>query len=134
MYKIMFPRSECISTYHLIYELQLRVKTIGMLRESVMSGKAGGFLALDWNDTTPVGPLARLSFKLHQELAKTLSDNYGYRQMDTLRVATSEEHQPLSRIQPQSVPAWVDRGVSRVQVDLFCSPGPCQKCPPGEVK
>jgi glycine/D-amino acid oxidase-like deaminating enzyme len=23
------------------------------------SGKAGGFLALDWNDSSPVGPLAR---------------------------------------------------------------------------
>ena len=33
------------------------------------SGKAGGFLALDWNDGAPMGPLARKSFALHEELA-----------------------------------------------------------------
>ena len=32
------------------------------------SGKAGGFLALDWCDDGPVGPLARLSFSLHKQL------------------------------------------------------------------
>jgi glycine/D-amino acid oxidase-like deaminating enzyme len=32
------------------------------------SGKAGGFLALDWNDGSPIGPLTRRSFALHQEL------------------------------------------------------------------
>ena len=36
------------------------------------SGKAGGFLALDWNDMSPVGQLARRSFQLHQELADKL--------------------------------------------------------------
>ena len=36
------------------------------------SGKAGGFLALDWNDGSAVGPLARASFHLHEELAKSL--------------------------------------------------------------
>jgi glycine/D-amino acid oxidase-like deaminating enzyme len=36
------------------------------------SGKAGGFLALDWNDYSPVGPLARRSFGLHQQLADEL--------------------------------------------------------------
>ena len=30
------------------------------------SGKAGGFLALDWNDGGSVGPLSRLSFQMHQ--------------------------------------------------------------------
>lgn len=33
------------------------------------SGKAGGFLALDWNDYAVTGPLTRRSFQLHQELA-----------------------------------------------------------------
>ena len=37
------------------------------------SGKAGGFLSLDWNDhSSAVGPLARLSFQLHEELSKIL--------------------------------------------------------------
>ena len=38
------------------------------------SGKAGGFLALDWNDGSPVGPLARKSFALHEELARALGE------------------------------------------------------------
>jgi glycine/D-amino acid oxidase-like deaminating enzyme len=33
------------------------------------SGKAGGFLALDWCDGTPLEPLARRSFALHAQLA-----------------------------------------------------------------
>ena len=42
-------------------------------RESVAchsSGKAGGFLALDWNDHSPVCSLSRLSYKLHEDLNK----------------------------------------------------------------
>ena len=36
------------------------------------SGKAGGFLALDWNDHyPPTGRLTRRSFALHEELALT---------------------------------------------------------------
>ena len=33
------------------------------------SGKAGGFLALDWNDGGPVGNLARRSFQLHDQVS-----------------------------------------------------------------
>src|SRR5881409_4137762 len=47
------------------------------------SGKSGGFLALDWCDGSPLGPLARASFALHAELAKELGADYGYRRMDT---------------------------------------------------
>src|SRR5262249_23598907 len=47
------------------------------------SGKSGGFLALDWCDGTPVGPLARASFALHADLARELATDYGYRRMDT---------------------------------------------------
>lgn len=36
------------------------------------SGKAGGFLALDWNDMSPIRNLARRSFALHQSLADAL--------------------------------------------------------------
>jgi prevent-host-death family protein len=32
-------------------------------------GKSGGFLALDWCDGSPLGPLARASLALHAELA-----------------------------------------------------------------
>ncbi len=49
-------------------------------------GKAGGFLALDWNDGSPVGPLARLSYGLHRRLAGELGQDVGYRDVDTLQV------------------------------------------------
>ena len=47
------------------------------------SGKAGGFLARDWCDASPLGPLARRSFALHAELAERLAGNWGYRRLDT---------------------------------------------------
>ena len=51
------------------------------------SGKAGGFLALDWCDGTPVAALARRSFVLHAKLSSTLGTDYGYRALDTFAVA-----------------------------------------------
>jgi len=39
---------------------------------SCASGKAGGFLARDWNDMSPVGQLTQKSFDMHEEVAKTL--------------------------------------------------------------
>src|SRR5438552_17661632 len=54
------------------------------------SGKSGGFLALDWCDGSPLGPLARKSFALHAELAKHLGTDYGYRRMDTFMLAARE--------------------------------------------
>jgi glycine/D-amino acid oxidase-like deaminating enzyme len=53
------------------------------------SGKSGGFLALDWCDGSPLGPLARKSYAMHGELAKTLGRDCGYRAMTTLGVAAS---------------------------------------------
>lgn len=51
------------------------------------TGKAGGFLALDWNDTGAVGPLARASYRLHAELAEALgAEAIGYRTVRTLQV------------------------------------------------
>lgn len=43
---------------------------------SSASGKAGGFLALDWSDGTDVEELARKSYALHEELAKTFQADY----------------------------------------------------------
>jgi glycine/D-amino acid oxidase-like deaminating enzyme len=65
------------------------------------SGKAGGFLALDWCAGTPLDALARRSFHLHAELADELSGDWGHRPMfaysgfvmpdrDTRRHAPSE--------------------------------------------
>ena len=56
------------------------------------SGKAGGFLALDWNDYSPVGPLARRSFQLHSELAEELgADKIMYRRLTCASISVREK-------------------------------------------
>jgi glycine/D-amino acid oxidase-like deaminating enzyme len=50
---------------------------------SAASGKAGGFLALDWSDGTPLEPLARRSFALHAQLAQEIGRDWGYRRLTT---------------------------------------------------
>src|SRR5918994_81266 len=42
------------------------------------SGKAGGFLALDWCAGSPLDALARRSFDLHAELASEITVDCGY--------------------------------------------------------
>ncbi|HEY5606930.1 MAG TPA: FAD-dependent oxidoreductase, partial [Alphaproteobacteria bacterium] len=46
------------------------------------SGKAGGFLALDWCAGSPLDALARRSFALHAELASETNDDWAYRRMN----------------------------------------------------
>src|SRR6476661_4430405 len=46
------------------------------------SGKAGGFLALDWCTGSPLDALARRSFALHAQLAKEIDDDWNYRRMN----------------------------------------------------
>jgi hypothetical protein len=45
------------------------------------SGKAGGFLALDWCAGTPLDALARRSFALHAALPSEVAGDWGYRRM-----------------------------------------------------
>src|SRR6187397_438073 len=45
------------------------------------SGKAGGFLALDWCAGTPLDALARRSFALHATLPGEIGSDWGYRRM-----------------------------------------------------
>jgi glycine/D-amino acid oxidase-like deaminating enzyme len=71
------------------------------------SGKSGGFLALDWCDGSPLGPLARRSFALHAELARDLATDYGYRRMDTFMVA-ARERGALAGGHGVAAPAWLD--------------------------
>ena len=47
------------------------------------SGKAGGFLALDWCDGTPLEALAHRSFALHARLAAEIGGDWGYRRLTT---------------------------------------------------
>lgn len=75
------------------------------------SGKAGGFLALDWCDGSPLGGLARASFHLHRSLAAALDgpSSYGYRPLDTLSLALLSFASSASDSAPSpSLPRWVD--------------------------
>jgi glycine/D-amino acid oxidase-like deaminating enzyme len=71
------------------------------------SGKSGGFIALDWCDGSPLGPLARASFALHARLADELNADYGYRTMDTFAMA-ARERTTLSGGHRTPAPSWLD--------------------------
>src|SRR5438874_11689081 len=71
------------------------------------SGKSGGFIALDWCDGSPLGPLARASFELHARLAKELGTDYGYRRMDTFMLA-ARERGALTSAHRVAAPRWLD--------------------------
>src|SRR5256885_12950816 len=71
------------------------------------SGKSGGFLALDWCDGSPLGPLARASFALHAELAREIPTDYGYRRMDTFMMAAREQG-TLRGGHRVAAPSWLD--------------------------
>ncbi len=58
---------------------------------SAASGKAGGFLALDWCDGSPLEALARRSFALHAELDEALPGDWGYRRMTTFAGASRQD-------------------------------------------
>jgi glycine/D-amino acid oxidase-like deaminating enzyme len=71
------------------------------------SGKSGGFLALDWCDGSPLGPLARASFTLHAELARQIGTDYGYRRLDTFMLAARERGSVSGRHRV-AAPEWID--------------------------
>ncbi|KAI3813382.1 hypothetical protein L1987_18104 [Smallanthus sonchifolius] len=74
------------------------------------SGKAGGFLALDWCDGGPVASLARASFDLHRSLAEQLNgrESYGYRPVNTLSLSVTESENPPPWKMKSKVPDWID--------------------------
>lgn len=74
------------------------------------SGKAGGFLAEDWNDTTALGPLSRRSFALHRRLATELAADYGYRPVETLQTAGADPATGV-RLETAANPEWIDGNV-----------------------
>src|SRR5215475_8511737 len=45
------------------------------------SGKAGGFLALDWCAGTPLDEMARRSFQLHAALPDEIAGNWAYQRL-----------------------------------------------------
>jgi glycine/D-amino acid oxidase-like deaminating enzyme len=80
------------------------------------SGKSGGFLALDWCDHSPLGPLARASFALHAELARTLGTDWGYRRLETFMLA-AREHGTVAGGHRVAAPRWID-GAGVVTAEL----------------
>jgi glycine/D-amino acid oxidase-like deaminating enzyme len=93
------------------------------------SGKSGGFLALDWCDDSPLGPLARLSFRLHAELPADLGADYGYRRLDTFMMA-ARENATLHGGHRISGPAWLD-GAGLVRAVLGSTETTAQVDPAG---
>src|SRR5207247_9527425 len=93
------------------YFLARRGVTVTVVERSgvacAASGKSGGFLALDWCDGSPLGPLARASFALHAELAKELGTDYGYRRMDTFMLA-ARERGAVTGGHRVAAPPWLD--------------------------
>ncbi|KAL4377220.1 hypothetical protein GQ457_02G039970 [Hibiscus cannabinus] len=73
------------------------------------SGKAGGFLALDWCDGGPVESLARASFNLHRSLSDELNgpESYGYRPLTTLSITITESGSS-SPSGNSKIPSWID--------------------------
>ena len=94
------------------YYLALRGVAVTVIERTgvacAASGKSGGFLALDWCDNSPVGPLARLSFALHGTLPGELSADYGYRRMDTYMLAARERGVVTGGHRMPAAPAWID--------------------------
>jgi glycine/D-amino acid oxidase-like deaminating enzyme len=65
------------------------------------SGKAGGFLALDWNDMSPLRQLTRRSYHLHQELANAVgADRIQYRRLTCASIGVDpagQQRRPIGK-------------------------------------
>lgn len=90
----------CTTAYYLAKEFGLAstlVDPTGTIAPAA-SGKAGGFLALDWNDGSPAGPLARRSFQLHQEIADFLgASRLDYRRLTCVAISVSPDGNTMAR-------------------------------------
>ena len=73
----------------------------GKPNQKSRSGRAGGFLALDWNDGSPTEELTRRSFELHAELGDELAkycdegDSTDYRRLTCEAIALSASRRRL---------------------------------------
>ena len=79
------------------------------------SGKAGGFLARDWNDYAPTGPLTRRSFQLHQELADMLgAASIQYRRLTCVGIGVDGDRHPRGPLKLQGV-EWAEKTTGAVR-------------------
>lgn len=83
----------------------------GLTKRSYCTGKAGGFLALDWTDD-----LARTSYALHQELASALEQDIDYRPVQSLALAATAQKANRIKRRSAKLPDWLDGNVSGGQV------------------
>lgn len=75
------------------------------------SGKAGGFLAKDWNDGSPVGDLTRTSFDLHEELSRELgAERIDYRRLSCRAVAVEDGGGAAPKSRKLEHVEWADLG------------------------
>ena len=72
------------------------------------SGKAGGFLALDWHNSK-TEPLAKLSYALHEELSRTLSADTGYRNVSSFSIDSRASKS--SKVKKKSTDSWIDGNI-----------------------
>jgi glycine/D-amino acid oxidase-like deaminating enzyme len=68
---------------------------------SSASGKAGGFLALDWCASSPLDALARRSFALHAELLNDLGGEWGYQRVSSYSGLLLPEHEERRNAGPK---------------------------------
>ena len=73
------------------------------------SGKAGGFLALDWCAGSPLDALARRSFALHARLPGEIEGDWGYRRMNAYTGFVVPERDARRRVSAQL--DWLADGV-----------------------
>ena len=73
------------------------------------SGKAGGFLALDWCAGTPLDALARRSFGLHAALPSEIAGDWGYRRMTAYSGFVVPERDARRHVPAEL--AWLSDGV-----------------------
>jgi glycine/D-amino acid oxidase-like deaminating enzyme len=91
------------------------------------SGKAGGFLARDWCDGSPLGPLARTSYQMHADLSRALGQDCGYREMNTFGVS-ADGRAGRAAAQGSNGPRWLD-GKGAVYTQLGSSENTAQVHP-----
>lgn len=78
------------------------------------SGKAGGFIALDWNNDGALSTLSTLSYNLHESLADEHggAQRWGYRKLNTHFMSLNNKHPPATSKRSSSssfpgLPDWV---------------------------
>ncbi|TIB93031.1 FAD dependent oxidoreductase [Wallemia mellicola] len=91
------------------------------------SGKAGGFIAADWN------ALSQLSWRIHQELAEKFNgyQTWGYRRVTALNLTAEIGHRKCPQFEHKKFGTnWVDPNVIVSSCDLLGSPNNCAQVTP----